>query len=339
MADQKMHIRHCLLYEFEQGHSATAASENIHKTFGDAAISYPQCAKWFHKFRSGDHNLEDLTRSGRPTEVDDEELLAAIDSDPKLTTRELEDMFSTSHTSIENHLHELGKTSRAGRWVPHKLSEMNKNQRMTHCYSILRLSKNSGFWHSILTSDEKWIRYDNVTRKRQWLSSGQVPESTSKPNSYGKKVMLCCWWNYRGLVYYEVRKTGQTVNADVYCQQLEKVQNSLVQQGIDPSAVRFLHDNARPHVAKKTLAKIDDLGWELLPHPPYSPDLAPSDYHLFRSMQNQLAEQHFDNDEEAENWVLKYFATKPAAFFEEGIRNLHNRCKSVISIDGDYIVD
>ncbi|EPB68246.1 hypothetical protein ANCCEY_12665 [Ancylostoma ceylanicum] len=45
-------------------------------------------------------------------------------------------------------------------------------------------------------------------------------------------------------------------------------------------------DNARPHISKKSSEKLKDLGIELEPHPPYSPDLAPSDYHVFRSMQS-----------------------------------------------------
>src|SRR3954469_23682395 len=43
------------------------------------------------------------------------------------------------------------------------------------------------------------------------------------------------------------------------------------------------HDNARPHTVKMTKEKLQALGWEVLPHPPYSPDLAPSDFHLFRN--------------------------------------------------------
>ena len=52
----------------------------------------------------------------------------------------------------------------------------------------------------------------------------------------------------------------------------------------------LLHDNARPHVAQVVKTYLETLKWEVLPHPPYSPDIAPSDYHLFRSMAHGLAD-------------------------------------------------
>ncbi|EGI70373.1 Histone-lysine N-methyltransferase SETMAR, partial [Acromyrmex echinatior] len=52
----------------------------------------------------------------------------------------------------------------------------------------------------------------------------------------------------------------------------------------------LLHDNARPHVAKPVKKYLEGVKWEILPHPPYSPDIASSDFHLFRSMQSALLE-------------------------------------------------
>ncbi|KAG5319810.1 MOS1T transposase, partial [Pseudoatta argentina] len=57
--------------------------------------------------------------------------------------------------------------------------------------------------------------------------------------------------------------------------------------------VTFLHDNARPHVAKVVKKYLKTLKWDVLPHPPYSPDIAPSDYWLFRRMQHDLASHRF----------------------------------------------
>jgi len=55
----------------------------------------------------------------------------------------------------------------------------------------------------------------------------------------------------------------------------------------------ILHDTARLHVAQPVKNYLETLKWEILPHPPYSPDISPSDYHLFRSMANGLAEQFY----------------------------------------------
>ena len=69
------------------------------------------------------------------------------------------------------------------------------------------------------------------------------------------------------------------------------------------------HDNARPHVAKVVKKYLETLKWEILPHPPYSPDVAPSDFHLFRSMAQGLADQHFSSNEE----VIQCYWEKPGS--------------------------
>ena len=62
--------------------------------------------------------------------------------------------------------------------------------------------------------------------------------------------------------------------------------------------VILLHDNARPHSAKLTLETIKKEGWEILPHPPYSPDLAPSDFFLFGPLKETLRGVKFNSNEE-----------------------------------------
>ncbi|EGI57774.1 Mariner Mos1 transposase [Acromyrmex echinatior] len=63
--------------------------------------------------------------------------------------------------------------------------------------------------------------------------------------------------------------------------------------------VILLHD-----LAKFVKEMLEALHWEVLPHAAYSPDCAPSDYHLFRSMAHALAEEHFNSYEDVEKWSL-----------------------------------
>ncbi|KAG5319310.1 MOS1T transposase, partial [Pseudoatta argentina] len=98
----------------------------------------------------------------------------------------------------------------------------------------------------------------------------------------------------------------------------------------------LLHDNARPHVAKPVKTYLETLKWEVLPHPPYSPDVAPSDFHLFRSMAHGLADRRFHSYEEAQKWIDSWIASKDMSFFRRGIHVLPERWEKVVSSDGQY---
>ena len=103
---------------------------------------------------------------------------------------------------------------------------------------------------------------------------------------HGKKLLLCIWWDEHGILYYELLPSGLTVTAERYVQQLYRLNQALQEKRPAYASKRrkviLLHDNARPHVAHKFKQTLYDLEWEVLPHPAYSPDIAPSDYHLFR---------------------------------------------------------
>ena len=155
-------------------------------------------------------------------------------------------------------------------------------------------------------------------------------------------MLLCVWWSVRGLVHFEVLEHGQTINADLYCEQLDRVNQSLIENYpaiVNRKGVILQHDNARPHCAKRTMEKINELGWEVLPHPPYSPDIAPSDFHLFRSLQHFLCGKKFESLDGIQYAISSYFATKTIDFYRTGFENLLTRWQKVVDNDGEYIVD
>ncbi|GFW45188.1 histone-lysine N-methyltransferase SETMAR [Trichonephila clavipes] len=91
--------------------------------------------------------------------------------------------------------------------------------------------------------------------------------------------------------------------------------------------VVFHQDNARPHTSLVSRQKLLQLEWDTMPHPPYSPDLAPSNYYLFRSLQNFLDGKTFTSNEEVKNHLDKFFASKDQKFYELGTMLLPERCK------------
>jgi len=102
---------------------------------------------------------------------------------------------------------------------------------------------------------------------------------------------------------------GQTINAEYYSSLLVQLKDILKEKccGKVIKGVLFLHDNAPANRALTTQKKLAYLGFQCLEHPPYSPDLAPSDYHLFPGLKIRLKGRHFSSDGDviaaAETWL------------------------------------
>jgi histone-lysine N-methyltransferase SETMAR len=95
------------------------------------------------------------------------------------------------------------------------------------------------------------------------------------------------------------------VRAGVYCNTLKKLHRAIQnkQLGMLSSGVVMLHDNACPHTAATTQDLIATIGWEQFDHPPYSPDLAPSDFHVFMHLKTYLGSRQFHDDNEVKEAV------------------------------------
>ena len=99
----------------------------------------------------------------------------------------------------------------------------------------------------------------------------------------------------------------------------------------------LLHDNARPHTADRTVQLLQEFHWEIFDHPPYSPDLAPSDYHLFMHLKKWLASQRFETDDELQTGVNEWFKTLAADFFDTGIKNRVPRYQKCVEVNGTML--
>ena len=149
---------------------------------------------------------------------------------------------------------------------------------------LLERHKKKSFLYRIVTGDEKWIHYDNPKRKNSYVKPGQPAKSTTKPNIYGANVMLCIWWDQKSVLYYELLKPDETINGERYRTQLIRLKRAIAEKRPEYAtrheAIIFHHENARPHVAIPVKDYLENSGWEVLPHVPYSPDLVPSGYHF-----------------------------------------------------------
>ena len=288
---KKQHFWHIMLYYFKKGKHATETQIKICAVYGEGVVTDETCQKWFAKFHAGDFSLDDAPRSGRQVEVDSDQIKTLTENNQRCTTREIADILKIYKSSVENHLHQLGYVNRFDVSVPHKLSKENLLDRISTCNSLLKHNENVLFLKQIVTGDGKWILYNNMERKRHWGKRNEPSPTTPKAGLHPKKVMLHIWWDWKGVLYYELLPENETINSNKYCSQLDQLKAALDQKRpelVNRKRIIFHQDNTRPHVSLMTRQKLLQLGWEVLIHLPYSSDIASSDFHLFQSLQNSL---------------------------------------------------
>lgn len=332
-------IHAIILYEHRRGSSAREAASSINAALGEGTVSHCTVARWFNRFASGDMSLQSLAHPGRPVELEDDELLHQLEVQPSATTRELAQALGRHHSTIEHRLHTLGYRRVLARWIPHRLTAANRAARVSICQSLLLRPQRKDFLASLVTGDESWILYQNDARTACWLPREEEPPAQPKPETHGRKVLLCCWWDAQGMLYWELLSGDETVTAAVYTRQLRQLAAAVREKRRRRAEVHLLHDNARPHVASATRQQLEKLGWATVPHPAYSPDLAPSDYHLFHSLKNHLRGQHYSNLDQVKAALAEFFDCQPVDFWQRGIESLPKRWRQVIDAHGDYIID
>lgn len=241
--------------------------------------------------------------------------------------------------TISRHLVSLGKKKKLDKWVPHELTDRQKFRRYEVCNALLIRNQNDPFLDRIVTCDEKWILYDNRRRTAQWLDADEQPRHMPKPALHPQKIMFKVWWSMAGVIHYSFLNPEETITAEKYCTEIDKMQGKFREKSakvINRKGPILLHDNARPHVAQITMHKLRALNYETLPHPPYFPDLSPTDFHFFKHLSNFLNEKTFRNRTNVEDTVLEFINTRTLEFYRKGIRKLVTRWQNCIESNGSY---
>uniref|UniRef100_A0A0N5CAF0 HTH_48 domain-containing protein n=1 Tax=Strongyloides papillosus TaxID=174720 RepID=A0A0N5CAF0_STREA len=145
--------------------------------------------------------------------------------------------------------------------------------------------------------------------------------------------------NCDGIIHNKFINPGETMTSDRYCKEIEEMNQKL--SVLKPALVNrrgpiLLHDNAKPHVLRITVQKLTELGYETLPHPPYSPDLSSTDYHLFKELELHLRQKKFSKSDDLKNDVLEFLDSRDRSFYSNGINKLVSRWQQCVDCNGTY---
>ena len=166
-----------------------------------------------------------------------------------------------------------------------------------------------------------------------------VPEAKTQPSAV--KVMATVFWDAKGVIMLDLLPKRSTMTGVYYANLLDQLRTAIREQkrrGKLSKGVLLQQDNARVPTCKVTMDAVERNGYELIPHPVYSPDLAPSDFFLFPNLKKDIHGLHFRSDEEVVTAVEEWVNGKDPDFFSSGLMALEHRWSKCITLEGNYIV-
>jgi len=295
-------------------------------------------------FKDGNTSIQDEPRSGRPqtasTECNKERVDEIIQDDKLVTVDAIARTLGIGHNAVQV-IESLGYRKVCACWVLHLLTEDHKGKRKAITSELLQRYRHKGddFLLRIVTGDESWFHHFESETKwhsMEWdhLRSPTKKEAKTVPSA--AKFMSTVFWDAEGLILAKFLEPGQTITAACYVQTLYKLCRALRDKRLGRNII-ILHDNAHHHAARLTSEAIAKMGWEVLPHPSYSPDLAPSNYHLFGFVKDQLHGQHYETTEAIQKAVHQCLRMAGTEFYRRGIFKLPEHWKKCIQRGGNYV--
>ena len=187
--------------------------------------------------------------------------------------------------------------------MPKLLSAPQHHDRIQCSSENLVLYKQSPtkFLASIVTCDESWVyHFDPLSQQeaKEWTKKGEYSGARLRQQQSAGKVLLSVFWDEKGVLLTDYLEKGHTVTGLYYVNLIEKLRQAIKnkRRGKLSSGVHLLHDNAPSHTSHVAVTAIHAAGFKTLNHSPYSPDLAPSDYHLFSHLKRYLRGKVFKTD-------------------------------------------
>jgi histone-lysine N-methyltransferase SETMAR len=291
---------------FTAGKSAKDCLQHLTELYKDAALSRSQVYHIFEQLRAGHDGSDGRGQNRDPavrTPANISKVSELISSDRRRTVRELAEMTGIPKTTVDRILvQDLQLKCVSARWVPHLLTDENRAERVRCARNFFRMMRsNPGFLDRIITADETWLHYttpESKTQSKQWVPKDSRSPTKARMSRSAKKTMAIVFFDSQGLVYTHYVANGQTVNSECYCEVLDTLRAHIQRKRLASADVKrgwlLHHDNARPHVSAMTQQFLGQRGIQVVPHPPYSPDLAPADFCLFPEVKAAIAGSKFD---------------------------------------------
>ena len=300
---------------------------------------------WIAEFKRGRENVRDDVRAGRPTEIDAESINKKCESivrtERRITTKALATQLNVSDWKARDVLKSCGIRKLSSRFVPRFLTAEMCSRRLLCCEENLSLYQEHGqrFLTNIVTVDESPLSLYSPESKREsseWCFPNEsAPKKLRSGTQHGRCSMLTIFWDCQGVIKVDFAERNVKINSEYYASLVKETR--ALRRKPRGSPLWLLQDNAPIHTSQLTTKIIQEANFHLLPHPPYSPDLAPSDFWLFRHLKKHLRGHHFDSARVVQEATESFLAAQTPDFFSNAFAELVNRWEKCVKNKGSYI--
>ena len=104
-----------------------------------------------------------------------------------------------------------------------------------------------------------------MKQRKEWVAPGDMPKPRVKTDLHPRKIMIWIWWDWVGMVHWEMLKRNAMVNKELYIAQLHHMNEAIqLKRPHQQGQTILLHNNTRPHVAQVIKAALQALEWEII---------------------------------------------------------------------------
>jgi len=344
MSLENVQYRSVIRFLFMRGKTLQEIVAELNAGYGLESPSLSTVKRWFNEFKRGRTSVFDEEKSGRPSEINEnvtEKLQEIVKQERRITTRELTSRLNVSKGTVNTLLSSFGIRKLCSRFIPRFLTAEMQSCRLDCCQKNLELFEQFGdlFLVNIITMDETTLSLYVPESKREsleWKFPGEASTKKMRSSAFHRKaMMLTLFWDANGVILADFLNSGTNINSEYYSNLVLEARKKRRKSRL--CDLYYLADNAPVHTSQHSKAVFDTIGMRMLQHPPYSPDLAPSDFYLFRHLKKHLRGERFNNKDDLKAAVTNFLNEKPTDFFQKAFSELVVRWRKCVNAEGNYI--
>jgi histone-lysine N-methyltransferase SETMAR len=191
-----------------------------------------------------------------------------------------------------------------------------------------------------VTGDEKFFYARQIGHKKSyasWVNEGEAPRTIVNREQSDLKWLFTIFFKSSGILHVSHLDRGDTIDYSYYIRNnlsplVAAIKSQRPLSGL--TNMKFHHDNARPHVHKSVKIYLESKGFTVMRHPPYSPDLAPSDFWLFDYIQTRLSDH--PDVESLHKQITEIVKNIPEAEYQKTFQKWIERMEYCIEYRGEY---